>query len=86
MREIPMRRPRREQTPGHRPASARSGVWGSRACLLGGVVIYLALAVLARHWRPDEPFIAFIWVFLAAHSAAYLLVQELRRYGDEPPS
>jgi hypothetical protein len=60
----------------------RSGLWASRASLIGGVIVYLGLAALAMCWRPDQPFIASIWIFLAAHSAAYLMLQELRGNGD----
>jgi hypothetical protein len=81
-----MRRPRHDREPEGRPAKGQSGLWGSRACLIGGVIFYLGLAALAIYWRPDEPFIASIWIFFAAHSAAYLVVQEIRGYGDERSS
>jgi hypothetical protein len=77
-----MRQPRSERVPDGRPTKARSGLWGARACLIGGVIVYLGLAALAIRWRPDQPFIASIWIFLAAHSAAYLVFQEVRGSGD----
>jgi hypothetical protein len=72
----------RERKPADGPATDRRRVWGARACLLGGVITYLALAALALRWRPGEPFIASIFIFFAAHSAAYLVLQEVRDHRD----
>jgi hypothetical protein len=77
---------RHDPEPENQPVEAQRGIWGSRACLVGGTIVYLGLAALSLRWRPSEPFIASIWIFLAAHSAAYLLVQELRGHRDEPSS
>jgi hypothetical protein len=44
------------------------------------------LAALAIRWWPDEPFIASIWILLAAYTAAYLVSQEVRGHGDESSS
>jgi hypothetical protein len=66
-----------------RPAETQLRVWGSRACLATGIIVYLGLAALSVRCRPNEPFIAFIWIFLAAHTAAYLLLKEVRGYDDD---
>ena len=79
-----MRPPRRKREPESRPARAPISPWRSRTCLIGGVIVYLALAALTTRWRPDEPFLASIWIFFAAHSAAYLVFQEVRGHGGEP--
>ncbi len=77
---------RRGRRPRGRRVKARSGLWGARASLGGGIIVYLALAALSIRWWPDEPFIPAIFVIFAGHSAAYLLHQELHRYGADRPS
>jgi hypothetical protein len=68
------------------PLTFRSSLWGPRASLIGGVIAYLALAMVAIRWRPDEPFITAIFLFFAAHTAAHLLIQEVRKHQDEGSS
>jgi hypothetical protein len=65
------------------PAEMQWRIWGSRACLVSGAIVYLGLAALSLHWRPNEPFISSIWIFLAAYTAAYLLLKEVRGYDDD---
>jgi hypothetical protein len=81
-----MRNVRRHERPVGWPMNARNGNWRARASLIGGVIAYFALAMVAIWWRPDEPFIAAIFLFFAAHSAAHLLIQEVRGHKDEGPS
>jgi hypothetical protein len=69
-----------------RPAETQLRIWGSRACLVIGVMAYLGLAAISIRWRPNEPFIASIWIFFAAHTAAYLLLKEVRGYDDDKVS
>jgi hypothetical protein len=69
-----------------RPAETQLRIWGSRACLVSGIIAYLGLAALSIRWRPNEPFIASIWIFLAAHTAAYLVHKEVRGYDDDKVS
>ncbi|HKI16490.1 MAG TPA: hypothetical protein VKA15_01350 [Isosphaeraceae bacterium] len=78
-----MRESRHDRQPVSLPTTTQRGIWWSRGCLIGGIIVYLGLAVLAARWWPHEPFIASIWIFLSAHSAAYLLVHEIRGYEDE---
>lgn len=56
-----------------------------RACLIGSVFVYLGLAGFAARTLPDESFIAYIFIFFAAHTATYLLLEEVRGYGDDKP-
>jgi hypothetical protein len=58
----------------------------ARVCLTGSVLVYLGLAYLSARWLPNEPFIPFVFVFFAAHTAAYLLLKEVRGYNDDKPS
>jgi hypothetical protein len=69
-----------------RPAETRLRIWGSRACLVIGVIAYLGLSAISIRWRPNEPFIASIWIFFAAHTAAYLLLKEVRGHDDDKVS
>jgi hypothetical protein len=56
-----------------------------RLCLIASVFVYLGLADRAARWLPNEPFVAFVFVFFAAHTAAYLLLKEVRGYDDDNP-
>ncbi len=58
----------------------------ARACLIGSVFVYLCLADIAARMLPNQYFIAFVFVFFAAHSTAYLLLKEVRGYDDDKPS
>jgi hypothetical protein len=71
--------------PGGCPPKFRTGLWGARISLIGGIIAYLAVAAVMIRRRPDLTFIAAIFLFFAAHSAAHLLIQEIRRHQDEPP-
>jgi Zn-dependent protease len=81
-----MERHCRDQRPKDRRAELQIRIWGSRASLVIGTIAYLGLAALSVHMRPNEPFIASIWIFLAAHSAAYMVVKEVRGYDDDKVS
>jgi len=67
------------------PADQR-GLNAARVCLIGSVFVFIALAYLSALWLPNEPFIAFVFVFFAAHTAAYLLLMEVRGYDNHKPS
>jgi hypothetical protein len=59
------RRRRHDRKPQNRLSEMQFRVWGSRVCLVFGVVAYLGLvAALSVLWRPHEPLIASIWIFL----------------------
>jgi hypothetical protein len=55
------------------PARGRRSLWGARALLLGGMIIYSAFAFIAAKWQ--QPIIAAIFVFLTAEGFARLLLR-----------
>lgn len=55
----------------------------ARACLIVSVFVYLGFAAVSARWIPNEPFIAYIFIFFAAHTAAYLLLKEIRGYDNK---
>jgi 4-hydroxybenzoate polyprenyltransferase len=67
------------------PADHR-GLKAARVSLIGSVFVFMGLAYLLARWLPNEAFIAFVFVFFAAHTAAYLLLKEVRGYNDDKPS
>jgi hypothetical protein len=54
------------------------GINRYRACLLGGVFIYLGLACASMRWLPAESPVKWIFIFFAVHTSASLLLQEVR--------
>jgi hypothetical protein len=56
----------------------------ARVCLAGSVLVYQGLAYQSARWLPEEPFIAFVFLFFAAHTALCSLVNEVRGYDDKP--
>jgi hypothetical protein len=81
-----VRRRRHIETRNETRSVDQCGVNRFRACLLGGIFVFLGLAFISAHWLPDEWYLEWIFIFFAAHSAATLALHEVRGYNDVEPS